>query len=55
MKKQKLDSLEREMKLEEDKLVAQMEYARYEHETEALREQLRRRESQRDQQKQQWE
>jgi hypothetical protein len=29
MKKQKLEALEREMKLEEDKLIAQMEYARY--------------------------
>jgi len=28
MKKQKLEALEREMKLEEDKLIAQMEYAR---------------------------
>ena len=40
MKKQKLESLEREMKLEEDKLVAQMEFARYEHETEMLKNQL---------------
>jgi hypothetical protein len=29
MKKQKLEALEREMKLEEDKLIAQMEYARF--------------------------
>ena len=28
MKKQKIEALEREMKLEEDKLVAQMEFAR---------------------------
>ena len=37
MKKQKLEALEREMKLEEDKLIAQMEFARYEHETETLK------------------
>lgn len=55
MKKQKLEALDREMKLEEDKLVAQMEYARYEHETEHLREQLRQREANRDQQKSAWE
>ena len=55
MKKQKLEALEREMKLEEDKLIAQMEYARYEHETETLREQLRQREASREQQKSVWE
>jgi len=55
MKKQKLQALEREMKLEEDKLIAQMEFARYEHETEALRAKLREREATRDQQKAQWE
>merc|ERR1712062_324231 len=55
MKKQKLEALDREMKLEEDKLVAQMEYARYEHETESLRNQLRQRESARDMQKSRWE
>merc|ERR1719336_2805038 len=55
MKKQKLEALDREMKLEEDKLIAQMEYARYEHETEHLREQLRQREANRDQQKSAWE
>jgi proline- and glutamine-rich splicing factor len=44
MKKQKLEALDREMKLEEDKLIAQMEYARYEHETETLRRQLAARE-----------
>jgi splicing factor, proline- and glutamine-rich len=54
-KKQKLQALEREMKLEEDKLIAQMEFARYEHETEALRAKLREREATRDQQKAQWE
>lgn len=36
--KQKEEALKREMKLEEEKLEAQMEYARYEHETEMLRE-----------------
>ena len=51
MKKQKLEALEREMKLEEDKLVAQMEFARYEHETESLRNQLRQREAEREMQK----
>lgn len=55
MKKQKLEALEREMKLEEDKLIAQMEYARYEHETEHLRDQLRQREANREQQKSAWE
>jgi proline- and glutamine-rich splicing factor len=55
MKKQKLQALEREMKLEEDKLVAQMEFARYEHETEHLRAKLREREASREQHKSQWE
>merc|ERR1711981_536629 len=55
MKKQKLEALDREMKLEEDKLVAQMEFARYEHETEMLKNQLRQREQQRDRQKAEWE
>ena len=55
MKKQKLESLEREMKLEEDKLVAQMEFARYELETDMLKNQLRQREQQRDRQKEEWE
>ena len=36
--KQKEEALQREMKMEEEKLEAQMEYARYEHETEILRE-----------------
>merc|ERR1719400_2184907 len=52
MKKQKLEALEREMKLEEDKLIAQMEYARYEHETETLRQQLQMREQSQDRNKQ---
>ncbi|XP_050429825.1 hrp65 protein-like isoform X2 [Adelges cooleyi] len=53
--KQKEDALKREMKLEEEKLEAQMEYARYEHETEMLREQLRQREMDRERQKLEWE
>lgn len=36
--KQKEEALKREMKLEEEKLEAQMEFTRYEHETEMLRE-----------------
>lgn len=35
--KTKQDALKRELKMEEEKLEAQMEYARYEHETELLR------------------
>lgn len=37
-RKQKEEALQREMKMEEEKLEAQMEYAKYEHETEMLRE-----------------
>merc|ERR1719430_2656629 len=55
MKKQKLEALDREMKLEEDKLMAQMEYARYEHETESLRQQLQKREQERELNKKMWE
>lgn len=36
--KQKEEALKREMVMEEEKLEAQMEFARYEHETEVLRE-----------------
>lgn len=36
--KQKEEALKRELKLEEEKLEAQMEYAKFEHETEMLRE-----------------
>lgn len=36
--KQKEEALKREMVMEEEKLEAQMEFARYEHETELLRE-----------------
>jgi len=53
--KQKEDSLKRELKLEEEKLEAQMQYAKYEHETEVLREQLRQREQDRERQKREWE
>lgn len=38
--KTKHEALKREMQLEEEKLEAQMEYARYEHETEILRERM---------------
>lgn len=40
--KQKHEALKREMQIEEEKLEAQMEYARYEHETEILRERMSR-------------
>lgn len=53
--KQKEEALKRELKAEEEKLEAQMEYARFEHETEMLREQLRKREMDRDRQKIEWE
>ncbi|KAK0162149.1 hypothetical protein PV327_008511 [Microctonus hyperodae] len=53
--KQKEEALKREMAMEEEKLEAQMEFARYEHETELLREQLRIREADRDRQKREWE
>lgn len=53
--KQKFDALKREMLVDEEKLEAQMEYARYEHETEMLREQLRAREMDREQRKSEWE
>ncbi|KAH0545864.1 Hrp65 protein, partial [Cotesia glomerata] len=53
--KQKEKALKREMAMEEEKLEAQMEFARYEHETELLREQLRLREADRERQKREWE
>uniref|UniRef100_U5ESB0 Putative no on or off transient a n=1 Tax=Corethrella appendiculata TaxID=1370023 RepID=U5ESB0_9DIPT len=53
--KQKVEQLKREMQMEEEQLEAQMEYAKYEHETELLREQLRAREQDRDRQKMEWE
>lgn len=37
-RKQKEEALQREMKMEEEKLEAQAQYAKYEHETEMLRE-----------------
>lgn len=53
--KQKYQALKSEMLLDEEKLEAQMEYARYEHETEMLREQLRAREMDRENRKELWE
>lgn len=44
LRKEKQAALEREMKLEEEKLWAQMDFARHQYETEVLREQLRQRE-----------
>lgn len=52
---QKEESLKKELELEKEKLIAQMEYARFEHETEMLREQLRAREMDMDRQKREWE
>ncbi|XP_062563280.1 hrp65 protein-like isoform X2 [Armigeres subalbatus] len=49
--RQKAEALKREMIMEEEKLEAQIEFARYEHETEQLREELRKRERNRDRQK----
>lgn len=42
--KQKQEALKQEMLIEADKLEAQMDYARFEHETEMLRQRLRMRE-----------
>ncbi|KAI5720440.1 hypothetical protein M8J77_006595 [Diaphorina citri] len=53
--KQKEEALQRELKMEEEKLEAQMEYARYEHETEMLRKELAQREIDRERQKAEWE
>lgn len=52
---QKQESLKKELELEKEKLEAQMEYARYEHETEMLRDQLRAREMDKERQKREWE
>nr|XP_023013000.1 hrp65 protein-like [Leptinotarsa decemlineata] len=52
---QKQESLKKELELEKEKLEAQMEYAKFEHETEVLREQLRAREMDKDRQKREWE
>merc|ERR1712150_32506 len=54
MKRSKLQALDREMKLEESKLIAQMEFSRYEHETESLRATLRQKEVFCEQQKHMW-
>merc|ERR1719510_1326096 len=54
MKKAKLQALDREMKLEESKLIAQMEFSRYEHETESLRATLRQKEVFCEKQKEMW-
>eukprot|EP00099_Drosophila_melanogaster_P009896 NP_001262646.1 nonA-like, isoform B [Drosophila melanogaster] len=53
--KSKQDSLKRELKMEEDKLEAQMEYARYEQETELLRQELKKRELDNERMKLEWE
>ncbi|GBP55577.1 Hrp65 protein [Eumeta japonica] len=53
--RQKEEALKAELAAEEEKLEAQMEYAKYEHETEILREQLRQREQDRERQKRSWE
>lgn len=55
MYRQKEDALKTELAAEEEKLEAQMEFAKYEHETEVLREQLRQREQDRERQKRSWE
>lgn len=52
---QKEDALKKEMKIEIEKLLAQMEFAKYEHETAMLREQLRAREMDMDRHKREWE
>ncbi|KAJ8955475.1 hypothetical protein NQ318_003575 [Aromia moschata] len=52
---QKEEALKKELELEKEKLEAQMEYAKYEHETEVLRDQLRARELDKERQKREWE
>lgn len=52
---QKEQALKKELEMDKEKLEAQMEFARYEHETEMLREQLRAREMDRERQKREWE
>jgi RNA recognition motif-containing protein len=54
LRKQKEEALNVEMKLEEAKLIAQMEYSRFEHETDMLREELRKKEAVRDQHRSMW-
>lgn len=53
--RQKENSLKQELQMEEDKLEAQMQLAKFESETEMLREQLRLREMDRERQKREWE
>lgn len=53
--KQKVEALKKEQEIEQEKLLAQMEYARFEHETAMLREQLRAREMDMGRQKREWE
>ncbi|KAL1377943.1 hypothetical protein pipiens_015912, partial [Culex pipiens pipiens] len=53
--KQKVEALKRDMVMEEEKLEAQMEFARHEHEIEQLREQLRMREQDKARKKADWE
>lgn len=55
MYKEKVEALKRDMVMEEEKLEAQMEFARHEHEIEQLREQLRMREQDKDRKKAEWE
>ncbi|XP_037082412.1 hrp65 protein-like [Pollicipes pollicipes] len=54
MEKQRREQLEQEIKMEMDKLRDQMEFARREHETEMLREQLRRHEMEQERSKGDW-
>ncbi|XP_022915240.1 hrp65 protein-like isoform X2 [Onthophagus taurus] len=53
--KQKMEGLKKEQEIEQEKLLAQMEFARYEHDTAMLREQLRAREMDMGRQKREWE
>uniref|UniRef100_A0A6P4EZW9 Protein no-on-transient A n=1 Tax=Drosophila rhopaloa TaxID=1041015 RepID=A0A6P4EZW9_DRORH len=53
--KSKQDALKRELKMEEEKLEAQMEYTRNEQETELLRQELRKREVDNERKKLEWE
>lgn len=52
---QKFMFLKQELKMEEDKLEAQMQFAKFEHETEMLREELRARELDAERKKREWE
>lgn len=53
--KRKQEALKKDLDIEINTLIAQMEYARYEHDTAMLREELRVREMDMDRQKRQWE